>query len=275
MSGVELLNRFLNAYRFSLPLDLVRNDPSLSHLSDLGMVKYLSSDSTVMCDACDLEHTIKIRIDPVTDKLGWRCPEVGFVEATSDHLKAVRLLPDVFVDRIASSLQCQRRKTTPLIKDLLWNVGWYEFDSSDVNVYFASRIRDTEDSGAIAGALQAVSSLRNGLVIAPNISGIAGLTVARCRFAAINDLLKVDSLGLACDQSRVAALAGIIVKSGAGAPFHAGRDEAEALIRARHSTSEAAGSARDEAKKIASLMGAGAPSDRLLRTIIGEVRNGQ
>lgn len=235
MSGIELLNRFLAAYKFSLPLDQVRNDPNLSCLFDLGILEWRETGASGMCNACDVQHTVKIGIDPVTDKLGWRCPEAGFVEATSDQLRTVRLIPNAMAGWIAGALQCQRRKTAALVENVLWKVGWYEFQGNDVNVYLATRMRDAEDAGAIAAALQAEAGLRNGLVISPDVSGANGLTISGCRFAAIDDVINVGSDGLSCDRSRVAELAGVIVISGSGRRRHKRRSEVAEIIRQFHS----------------------------------------
>lgn len=231
MSGVDLLTNFLTAYKFTLPLDQIRDDPSLSILSDLGIVKDRQESATVLCDACDFPHSVTIGIDPITDKLGWRCPDAGFVEAQADQLKKVRLSPDVLAAQIASTLQCGRRKDAPLIENLLWNIGWYEFHADDVNVYLASRIRDAEDASAIARALQAESSLRNGLVITSYISGVAGLTIAGCRFAKLGDVIGIKGDGLSCDQSCVAKFAGVAVKNGPGRQRHEMRKDVSIVIR--------------------------------------------
>lgn len=271
MSGIDLLNRFLTAYRFSLPLDQVHDDPSLSRLSDLGVIEDRASGTTVLCNACDLQHTVKIGIDPDTDKLGWRCPEAGFVEATSDQLSVVRFLPDALAARIADALQCQRRREAPLIENLLWKLGWYEFQANDVNVYLASRIRDAEDACAIACALHAEPGLRNGLVITPDISATSGLTIAGCRFADLGNVIGIENDGLSCDQSRVAMLAGVAVKQRGGRPYHAGTDQAFAMIRDRHYTGTCASSKRAEVREVSNLLGDKAPKRRRLTEIISEV----
>lgn len=216
MSGVDLLTRFFTAYKFTLPLDQVRDDPSLSVLSDLGIVKYRQEGATVLCDSCDFPHSVKIGIDPITDKLGWRCSDAGFVEAKADQLKKARLSPDLLAEQIASTLRCGRRKNTPLIENLLWNIGRYELQGNDVNVYLTSRIRDADDADAIANVLYAVPGLRNGLVVTPDLSGSAGLTIAGCHFTALADVISIGGDGLGCDQSSVARLAGVAVKAGPG-----------------------------------------------------------
>lgn len=231
MSGVDLLARFLTAFKFTLPFDQVRDDPALSLLSDLGVIEFRDSSAKILCDACDSPHSVEIGIDPVTDKLGWRCPEAGFVEASSDQLRAVRVLPDVLADQISNALQCRRRKTKPLIEGRLWSVGWYEFHSNDVNIYLATGIRSADDASAIAGALQAEPGLRNGLVITPDLTGAVGLTIAKCRFVEIGDLIEFKNGGLSCDSSRVARFAGVVARAGPGRPQQEMRGEVADTIR--------------------------------------------
>jgi len=218
MSEIALLKRFLAAYKFTLSLDDVCANAALSSLSELGLVQFRESGATGICDACDLNHTVKFEIDPVANKLGWRCPAIGFVEASTEQLKTARFMPDVLASLIGSSLQCQRRKPVPLAENLLWNVGWYEFQANDLNIYLASRIRDTEDVGVIARALRAEPSLRNGLLIAPDVSSVADLTVSGCRIAAIDDVITIRGNALSTDQSRVAELAGVLINETRGRP---------------------------------------------------------
>lgn len=231
MSGVNLIARFMTAYKFTVPLDQVQDNPALSLLSDLGLIECRASKTALLCDACDFPHPVKIGIDPVTDKLGWRCRDAGFVAANSDQLGAVRFLPDVFVSRIATALGCQRRRKETLIEHLLWRIGWYEFEDDDVNVFLASRMRDAGDLAAIAGSLEREPSLRNGLVVAPEVAGVAGLTIAGCRFVSIEDVVTLGDSGLFCDSSRVARLAGISVKAGPGRHRHGMRSEVAKTIR--------------------------------------------
>lgn len=275
MSGADLLARLLTAYKFTLPLDHVRDDPSLPSLISLGIIEDRRSGATTLCDACDFPHSVTIGIDPITDKLGWRCPSAGFVEANTDQLKTVRLLPDRLASLLASTLECKRRNDEPLIKNLLWKVGYYEFSANDVNVYLASRIRDAEDAGAIAGALQAEPSLRNGLVITPDISGTAGLTIAECRFAEIGDVISIKSDVLSCNQSHIAALAGIVLKKRGGRPLHKGTDAAFSLIRSRLNNGEKAAGKRAEARAISDLLGDQSPKPTKLFEMISEVWDAQ
>lgn len=231
MSGIDLIVRLLTAYKFTLPFDQVCDDPNLSSLADLEILQNRQSGSTVLCNACDFPHSVKVGIDPITDKLGWRCPDSGFVEAGADQLKKVQLLPGTLVDRIADALQCTRRRNVPLVENLLWKVGWYEFSAHDVNVYLASSIRGAEDASAIAGALRAEAGLRNGLVITPDISGTAGLTIAGCRFAEIGDVISIKGGRLSCDQSCVAGFAGVVVKADPGRSKHRMRGEVADMIK--------------------------------------------
>ncbi|MDC0360857.1 hypothetical protein OAN80_03660 [Alphaproteobacteria bacterium] len=269
MSGIILLNRFLVAFKFCLPFDQVQDHPSLPCLFDLGLVESRASGATGICHACDEQHTIKIRIDPVTDKLGWRCPEAGFVETTSDQLKTVRFNPEAFAAWIASELNCQRRKMTPLVENLLWKVGWYEFQANDVNIYLASRIRDAEDVGVIARALRAEPSLRNGLLIAPDISNTDGLMISGCRIAAIDDVITIRDNALSTNQSRVAELAGLIFKAGPGRKQHKMRSEVSETIRQFHNDGKIFRSKRAASEAISEAMAARYPTSKVPgRTVI-------
>jgi len=271
MNAVDLLCRFLTAYKFSLPVDQVGEMSGLTVLSKLGVIEFRRSGTACLCDACDFPHSIEIGIDPVTDMLGWRCPEAGFVEVASDRLEEVRFLPDALVVQLANALQCQRRREAPLIKNTLWRVGWYELEANDVNVYLSSRLRDVGDASAIAGALRAEPGLRNGLVITPEISGTAGLTIAGCRFAEIRDVVKIEDDGLSCDQSRIATLAGILSKRRGGRPLHLATEEATALIRERYDKGIYADGKRAEAREIMRQLGVGSPKQTKLYEMISDI----
>lgn len=234
MSGVDLITRFLSAYKFTVPFDQVRDAAGFSSLYSLGLIEKRESGTGFLCDACDFPHAVKIGIDPVAEKLGWRCPEIGFVPATAEHLKSVRFSPEALAARISDALQCRRRRKTVMIENLLWEIGHFDFQDHDVNVYLASRIRDAEDASEIAGALQAVPSLRNGLVITPDISGTAGLTIAGCHFAEIGEVISISTEGLECDQPRVVRRAGIMMKAGPGRFLHKARGEVADMIQRVH-----------------------------------------
>lgn len=231
MSGVDLIARFLSAYRFTVPFDQVRDTDGLLSLYSMGLIEKRESGAGFRCDACDFPHAVKIGIDPVAKKLGWRCPEAGFVPATTEHLKSVRFSPEALAVQISDALQCRRRRKTVMIENLLWEIGHFDFQEHDVNVYLASRIRDAEDAGEIAGALQAVPSLHNGLVITPDISGTAGLTIAGCCFAKMSDVINISSEGLECDQPRIVRSAGIVMKAGPGRFSHKARGEVADTIQ--------------------------------------------
>ena len=271
MSGGDLLVRFLTAYKFTLSLDQVRDDPSLSILSKLGIVKDRKDGATALCDVCDFPHSVKIGSDPITEQLGWRCPSEGFVEAKADQLKTVRLSPDMLAEQIASALQCGRRKNVPLIENLLWNIGHFEFSANDVSVYLASRIRDAEDASAIASVLQGEPSLRNGLLLTPHISGTAGLTIAGCRFAELAGVVEIGGNRLSCDQGRIAHLAGVTFKQRSGRPVHPGENQATALIRERYRKAIHAKSQRAEAREVIRILGDVAPKQTKLISIISDV----
>lgn len=269
MSEIALLKRFLAAYKFTLSLDDVCANAALSSLSELGLVEFRESGATGICDACDLNHTVKFEIDPVANKLGWRCPAIGFVEASTEQLKTARFMPDVLASLIGSSLQCQRRKPVPLADNLLWNVGWYEFQANDLNIYLASRIRDTEDVGVIALALRAEPSLRNGLLIAPDISNTDGLTISGCRIAAIDDVITIRGNALSTNQSRVAELAGLIFKAGPGRKQHKMRSEVSETILQFHNDGKIFRSKRAAFEAISEAMKARYPTSKVPgRTVI-------
>lgn len=101
MCELDLLSRLLAAFEWSLPLVQIANDPGLEVLCSLGLVEHRSSGGMVLCDACDQGHTARVKIDPVADKLGWRCPEAGFVPASPEQSNVVRALPGILVSRIA------------------------------------------------------------------------------------------------------------------------------------------------------------------------------
>ena len=153
MSGIDLLCRLLSAYEFSLPLDQVVDDPGFDVLQGLKLVERRSSGGTVLCHACDLMHTARVAVDPVTDILGWRCPDGGFVAASPEQTKSVRTLPGVLVSCVADALGCRRRLVRPLIDGILWRIGTFEIAQNDVTVYLAPRLRDVEDARAIAAAI--------------------------------------------------------------------------------------------------------------------------
>lgn len=231
MSAVHLLCRLLAAYKFTLPVDQVVGDPSLKVLFGLGLAEPRSSGETVLCNACDLMHTARIVIDPVTDILGWRCPEAGFVAASPDNVQLVRALPDVLVSRLADVLECKRRRESPLIERLLWRVGWFEFGKRDVTVYLAAHVRDADDMQKIALSLSSEPSLRNGMILSPNLSGASGLSISGCRFALLGDLLTLSKDRIGCDQRSVAREIGLRDETGPGRLKHEMRSIVVQVIR--------------------------------------------
>lgn len=271
MCGVDLLCRLLAAYESSLPLDQVADDPGLDVLFDLGLAEQRSSGGIILCDACNLKHTARLAIDPVTDILGWRCPEAGFVAATPDQAKAVRILPGVFVSCIADALFCRRRLDRPVIDGTLWRIGTFEIAHDAVTVYLALRLRGAEDARAIAAAIAAEPSLHKGLVLTPYVFGTPALSIANCRIAALSDLISVENGKLTAKQSNAVSLVGLQIKSSGGAPRHPMRRQAGYLIRERRLNGTDLKSARAEARVVKALLGDKSPSEGTLITIMKEV----
>jgi len=104
-----------------------------------------------------------------------------------------------------------------------------------------------------------------------NFVGTAGLKIEGCRFAEIGDVISIGSDGVSCDQSRVAALAGIAAKRRGGRPNHPATDAAFALIRDRRSRGVSAASERAEARAVSDQLGEQAPGQTKIIAIISEV----
>ncbi|MGJ8572804.1 MAG: hypothetical protein ACSHXI_19120 [Hoeflea sp.] len=275
MCGLDLLYRLLGAYEWSLPLNQIADDPGLEVLCSLGLVEQRSSGGIVLCDACDQGHTARVAIDPLADKLGWRCPEAGFVPASPEQSNVVRALPSVLVSRIADALSCRRRLDRPLIDETLWRVGNFEIAHNDVTVYLALRLWGIEDARKIEEAIAAEPRLRKGLVLTPYLSGTPALSIERCQIATLADLVSLENGKLIAKQSNAADLAGLQLKFSSGAPPHPIRPEAEALIRKRRRDGKNKTSARAEAREVKALLGNNSPSEGTLRAIIKDVDGDQ
>ncbi|MFK7945448.1 MAG: hypothetical protein AB8B85_21420 [Paracoccaceae bacterium] len=275
MTTTELLNSLLERHGFSAPRKELPYPDQIILLRRLDLASVEPSTSSVLCDACDLDHTSRIISDSATDRIGWHCPEAGFVPATNADLQAVRFNPGRLVTLIADALDCRRRRSQPLIDTSLWRVGSFEYANEVVSLYLALRLHDIEAVNATSEKLSSEPGLHRGLLLTPNISGAAGISIARCRIAALEELISFEDGELVADQDRAAGLAGVEVRLSGGRPGHPRRREAETLIRARIAKGELKSSKRAEARAIKQMMGKGAPGETTLIGMITEERGDQ
>lgn len=273
--ALSVLCGLLQRYRCTASRDEYPYSEELTTLSRMGLVDTTGLSSTVICNVCDEDHPAQIVADPTTDELGWYCPDYGFVSSPKSERRAIRALPGRLTELIADALDCNRRLERPLIEGLLWRIGALEIANNDVTMFLALRLRDANDARNIGMAISAESGMRNGLILTPKFSGSPVLNIAKCRIAALDEFISIEDEKIATSEQRAADLAGIQVKSRAGAPKHNNHEQAKELIMNRYLNGSAKQSARDEARAVTALLGKLAPGDRTLRSMIRAVRTGQ
>lgn len=271
---LAVLRSLLQRHECTASRDDCPDGEDLAVLVRMGLVDTTGLSSTAICNVCDEAHPAQIVTDPITNELGWYCPDYGFVPSPQDERRTIRALPGRLVKLIADELGCTRRLERPVIDGLLWRIGGFEVANNDVTVFLAVRLRDTDDAQIIATAISAEPSVRNGLILTPTFSGSPALNIVECKIAALDELISIEGEKLVATTRRAAGLAGVRMKSGAGAPRHKSHDEAEALIKKRHHSGDAEKSDREEAKVISVIVGESAPGDRTIRKIISAVRAG-
>ncbi|MGJ8590341.1 MAG: hypothetical protein ACSHXW_19740 [Yoonia sp.] len=217
--------------------------PAYDDLINAGLVEETGVVSSLVCDECDQPHDARVVYEG--SQHGYYCPELGFVSKPRSELIAVQMNLGAFVSQIADTLDCKRRKSSPLNK-VTWRIGAIESTAGDVVLYLYPTLQEARDIWDVQAALASEVKSPFGVILASS----GTLTVPSLVTAQLDDVLgfepKVGKFAVLAD---IRGIAGVPEQRTGGRPNEYEKPLSE-LIALRASQSRALKGRNLEAKAI-------------------------
>lgn len=159
--------------------------PAYDDLIKAGLIEETGVVSSMMCGDCDHPHDARIVFEG--SQYGHYCPQLGFVSKPRSELIAVQPNLTAFVSQIADSLDCKRRKSSPLDKDT-WRIGAVESTAGDVVLYLHPILQDARDIRDVQATLASEVKSPFGVILTSN----GTLTAPPFVTAQLDDVLSFD-----------------------------------------------------------------------------------
>lgn len=161
----------------------------LSAFEDLtkgGLIEERGMVSSIVCEDCKTPHEAEVVFE--NHRYGYFCPEFGFVPKERSELIATTPNIAAFVGQLSESLNCKRRKSTP-IAGATWRIGAIETPAADLVVYFQPTLHDAHDLRDFQNALAIEVKANFGVII----TAAGSLTIAPFKTVTIDDCLMFDT----------------------------------------------------------------------------------
>ena len=155
------------------------------HLITAGLVTETGVVGSVLCDECDQPHDAQVVYE--NGQYGYYCPDLGFMPMDRSGLTAAK--PDFakFVAALANALNCQRRKTSPVLGET-WRIGAIDTHGGDLVIYMHPTLQHAQDIEAVATALGKEMNTRFCLIL----TACGALSVEGVKTALLTDVVTFD-----------------------------------------------------------------------------------
>lgn len=131
---------------------------------------------SVACDACDDPHDAQVVFEDGT--YGHYCPDFGFIQLDDFDIKGVQADIAKLVGMLADTLDCKRRKATPIRSDVS-RIGALDTPKGDLVLYFTPVLRDETQAQNVMAALgQEVHAAFRLILTAEGALSVAGAKTA-------------------------------------------------------------------------------------------------
>ncbi len=246
--------------------------PAYDQLIKAGLIEESGVVSSIICDECDQPHDAKVAYED--KQYGYFCPDFGFIPKERSELIATQPNLSVLTAQIADHLDCKRRKSTPLDRDM-WRIGAIDSNEGDVVLYLKPTMQDAQDIKDLESALAGEIKSNFGIVLTSK----GTLSVARYATVHLQDVLSLEPLVAKLTVvGDLRAIAGVPEQRTGGRPNNY-RTPLSELIAIRGSQGRTLKGRNDEAKALylefkAKYPDRKCPSLPTVKKYVSEVRGG-
>jgi hypothetical protein len=217
-------------------------------LAESGLVRCRGVVQSISCESCDEPHDAEVIFE--SGSYGIYCPDAGFAGLTPLSVEAVQ--PDIgrLVSEIADTLDCKRRKSTPVQGDT-WRIGAIETPTGDLVLYFHPCLQTEQDVREVEAALlHEVGAVFRLIVTA--FGALKALNATSIQLADIVEFVHgAGSLAIVADPRTVAG-APQTPKNGRPSPY---ADKLSSLVLRRIEDGSSLPGLNEEARAIAVVYG--------------------
>jgi hypothetical protein len=172
------------------------NQVALDKLINVGALVESGAVENVWCDACDAGHHATIQMEVDGGRLGWTCPDHGFIPAEIDAIRSYRLNIEKIAACLAKGLTPWTTQQFDIAPGLLWRLGRYAWRDKRVELLLVPRIDGLARLESVRGKANRIQRPDIGLVLIANAQRHRGMAIAEKYFAwPLNDVLTLDSSG--------------------------------------------------------------------------------
>lgn len=161
MNALDLLAALLAQRGWIKSLEYV-SLPAYEQLIKAGLIEETGVVSSTICDECEQPHDAKIVYE--NNQYGFFCPDFGFFPKERSELIATQPDLSVLAAQIADHLDCKRRKSTPLERDI-WRIGAIDSNEGDLVLYLKPTMQDAQDVKDLESALAGEMKSTFGIVL--------------------------------------------------------------------------------------------------------------
>ncbi len=242
MKPIELLCEIV-AQKGKVAASLYSRHPCFSALLAFGFLERGGAVQSIPCLNCDNPHNVEIVHH--SGRIGFFCPEMGFIPVAEGEINAVRANIAKIIDALTDTFDCRARKSSPVAGET-WRVGKVSSEAGDIAIYFHPKLQTETDATDLAAALaqEPGSTYRLILSAAGTLQGAGSVTVS------LSDVVELDVASSEFQSvSDLRDLVGAPRKNPGGAPNRYG-ETISALIMQRISEGSALAGRNEEARAV-------------------------
>ena len=181
---------------------------ALASLTNAGALVESGTVDNVWCDACDPGHLAAIRTEFDGGRLGWICPDYGFIPAETDALRSYHLNIKKIALCLSKGLTPWKTQEFDLAPGFLWRLGRYEFGDKRVELLLVPRVDGLAELDRVQFVTKRIQKPDIGFALTANGQKHRAMAIAEKYYAwPLNDVLRIDSNGELCiDRQELEAI---------------------------------------------------------------------